>query len=119
MFGIIFICVCIAVGKMWEEISEPILEPVLRRMKNPFWVQSVSWIFLGFLSVSWLVYVTASLFAKYRHPLRFGNGIVLPLLVLAVLCWEWHQKKRGQKKKQTWIREKKLFQKECIFFLFC
>lgn len=43
---------------------------------------------------------------------------MLPLLVLAVLCWEWHQKKRGQKKKQTWIREKKLFQKECIFFLF-
>ena len=118
MFGIIFICVCIAVGKMWEEISEPILEPVLRRMKNPFWVQSVSWIFLGFLSVSWLVYVTASLFAKYRHPLRFGNGIMLPLLALAVLGWEWHQKKRGQKKKRTWIREKKLFQKECIFFLF-
>ena len=98
MFGIIFICVCIAVGKMWEEISEPILEPVLGRMKNPFWVQIVSWIFLGFLSVSWLVYVTSSLFAKYRHPLIFGNVILLPLLDLAVLGWEWHQKKSWQKK---------------------
>ncbi len=117
MLGVIFICIGIAVGRMWMNISEPSFFHVFKKIVNPIWIRLMSWVFLGFLSVSWMVYLTASLFGENRHPLAFGNGIVLPLLGILLLLMEWHGRKRGKGEPLIWIRDKKLFQKESIFFL--
>ena len=115
MLGIIFICVCIAVGRIWTEAAEPLFAPVYRRIVNPAWIRLVSWIFLGFLSVTWLVYLTAWLFQGERHPLAYGNGIVLPVLALAAGILEW--RRRGKKQPRVWITDGRQFRKESVFFL--
>lgn len=122
MLGVIYLCLCLAVGKAAEDLTGKLWRPLTAKIPNPIWFRLTVWFTLGTLGVTWSVYLVSYLFRGQSQPLAYGNGIVLPVFSAAVLLVGYLARKNGGKnQKNPWVTDRSLFWKEAAFYaaVFC
>ena len=116
MLGVLYCVICLSVGRVFEEWTFPLWKATFRRIANPIWLRISFCLLSGTLCVTWLVYGISYLSRQARHPLAYGDGIVMTGAALAVLIFLLSKKKR-RTDRGLWITDRKLFYRECVFFL--
>ncbi|MBE5951798.1 MAG: hypothetical protein E7260_09445 [Lachnospiraceae bacterium] len=86
MLGVLFILLCVMLGRILCDYFLKNLDRVIAKTEVPaFLVKLPAWYLTGTLIVTWLVYLVSYLFQNTKKPLFFGNLIVL-LMVAAVIA---------------------------------
>lgn len=89
MLGILYLLLCFSVGyaicsyafgnlskqTVWSYDNSKI-------QLSPYLLLLPAWFVTGVLAVTWMVYITASIFANSSSPLTIANAIVLPIALL-------------------------------------
>ena len=117
MLGIIYFVICLVMGRAIETLTRSVWEEAAQRLPNPFWLRGVLQLFCGTLCVTWLVYGVSYCFQAERHPLAYGNGIVLPATAVCAAAVLWMDRRRGKAGKLSGVTDRKLFWREGAFYL--
>ena len=96
MLGFIYFVICLVVGRAIETLTRSAWEEAAKRLPNPVWLRGVLQLFCGTLCVTWLVYGVSYCFQGERHPLAYGNGIVLPVAAVCAAAVLWMDRRRGK-----------------------
>lgn len=104
-------------GRAIETLTRSVWEEAAQRLPNPFWLRGVLQLFCGTLCVTWLVYGVSYCFQAERHPLAYGNGIVLPATAVCAAAVLWMDRRRGKAGKLSGVTDRKLFWREGAFYL--
>ena len=117
MLGFIYFVICLVVGRAIETLTRSAWEEAAKRLPNPVWLRGVLQLFCGTLCVTWLVYGVSYCFQGERHPLAYGNGIVLPVAAVCAAAVLWMDRRRGKAGKLSAVTDRKLFWREGAFYL--
>ena len=117
MLGIIYFVICLVMGRAIETLTRSVWEEAAQRLPNPFWLRGVLQLFCGTLCVTWLVYGVSYCLQAERHPLAYGNGIVLPATAVCAAAVLWMDRRRGKAGKLSGVTDRKLFWREGAFYL--
>ncbi len=111
MLGIIYFVICLVMGRAIETLTRSVWEEAAQRLPNPFWLRGVLQLFCGTLCVTWLVYGVSYCFQAERHPLAYGNGIVLPATAVCAAAVLWMDRRRGKAGKLSGVTDRKLLER--------
>ena len=109
MLGIIYFVICLVMGRAIETLTRSVWEEAAQRLPNPFWLRGVLQLFCGTLCVTWLVYGVSYCFQAERHPLAYGNGIVLPATAVCAAAVLWMDRRRGKAGKLSGLQTESFF----------
>ena len=89
MLGIIYLLLCFGTGWVICELAFPKLHSISRSSYDnksinlsPYFLLLPAWFITGVLSMTWLVYIIASVSSKMEAPLVMANIIMMPLALI-------------------------------------